>query len=528
MEPDSPSDLPSPERADTSSQVQGNEVAPATDDDASPEFQVVPEDFLVPGDIVASRYRVIRSLGSGGFAQVYLASHTEIDSMRVAIKVLHPHRTTPEALDRFRNEAKLLAMLQNRHTVRLIDFGVTETPMAYLVMEYVRGVALDALLRDRGRLAEADVARVAIGVLKSLVEAHSVGVIHRDLKPANIVLVSEPGERFVVPRVLDFGIAKVMGGGSPVEDEIQQEDGSWEPVVYCTPAYAAPELLRGRPDFATDLYALGLVLIELLEGCPPYEYPDPEPSASPHLWDEPVPLGPHVEGSELASVVRRAVAKELEDRYVAAEHMLRDVEEAYERIRKKTSSASALEVAEDTNPPVPADRRAPSQAARFVATSVVGLAGALEARAARLRDRDARRQRPTTSPALAPRPPRGAAATPPSSGADARRPDSAAELATPRDARTDAPTTSFAPASDGTHDGPPPPVRVPGLRSSRDEKSVVEVALFGQRVFSPRPTLPTVLVVIAAIALPALVAVWSAVQFLRGETQHPVVVSDEE
>lgn len=349
------------------------------------EFDVLPEDFLSTGDVVADRYKIAYPLGAGGFAQVYLATHNEVESLRVAIKVLHPSHATPETLARFRNEAQLLARLRNRHTVRLTDFGVTDENMAFLVMEYVEGTPLDRIIYAKGALGQADTARVGIGVLKSLVEAHTVGIIHRDLKPANIMLVSEMGERHPVPRVLDFGIAKVLGGGSPVEDHIVRDDGSYEPVVYCTPAYAAPELLRGRPEFPTDIYALGLVMVEMLDGTPPYDYPDDEPAASPHLWEEPVPLGRRAQKSVLAPILQKALGKELEDRYESASAMLDDLEKAYDEIRRrKTKSGKTTLDSVSKRPPPPARKPHPSRVSRFVNTAMQGVANANAIRAREL------------------------------------------------------------------------------------------------------------------------------------------------
>ncbi len=352
------------------------------------ELEPLPEDFLSSGDAIAGRYKISYPLGAGGFAQVYLATHLEVDSLRVAVKVLHPSHLTDDTLSRFRNEAKLLARLRNRHTVRLTDFGVADDNMAYLVMEYVEGTPLDRIIYAKGALGQADTARVGIGVLKSLVEAHTVGIIHRDLKPANIMLVSEMGEKHPVPRVLDFGIAKVLGGGSPVEDHIVHADGSFEPVVYCTPAYAAPELLRGRPEFPTDLYALGLVLVEMLDGTPPYEYPDEEPAASPHLWEEPVPLGRRSARSRLAPILRRALGKELSDRYASAAEMLDDLEQAYDEIRReRAADRTTLELDAQTNqaPPTPPTPH-PSRVSRFINTAMQGVANATAIREQKLSD----------------------------------------------------------------------------------------------------------------------------------------------
>lgn len=478
-------------------------------DTESPEFLVVHEDFLDEGSVVAGRYRVVHSLGAGGFAQVYLATHLEVDSLKVAVKVLHPSQATPDTLDRFRNEAKLLAMLRNRHTVKLTDFGVSDEGIAYLVMEYVQGTALDRIIAARGAMRDADVCRLGIGILKALIEAHSVGVIHRDLKPANIVLVTEPGEKYVVPRVLDFGIAKVLGGASPVEDRILNEDGSYEPVVYCTPAYAAPELLRGRPEFQTDLYALGLVMIEMLEGKTPYEYLDEDPAASPHLWPTAVPLGLRTKSSVAVHVIRRAVAKELSERYESASAMLTDLELAYESLR---TAGHDPEPTKDyftvvEKPPV----KPVSQTAMFVQTAAVGIANMTGIPAVASAKRSEPEELPEKAPTIS-----GEVWTPP-----VREPSTPKSVAPIIEAQG----KSFAPPPVMV---PPrlsktPPVAVPvaeeqgrvipAIPRQTESSRIDNVKLFGQELMSGRVTWAGVVVVLLAVLLPAVVAVWSVIRY---------------
>lgn len=306
------------------------------------------------GSVLAGRYRMERLLGSGGFAEVYLGRHKEIDSLRVAVKVLHGvHRTREVILDRFKREASVLALLRNRHTVRLVDYGCTEDGVPFLVMEYVEGASLDRVIRSNGTLRDGDAARVGIDVLKALAEAHAAGVIHRDLKPANIFLVQEPSEHHAVARVLDFGIAKVMGDPQlDLSDDVVRvlHDQTGADLVFCTPLYAAPELLRGRPDFRTDLYALGLLMAEMLDGASPYADRDCSIDVSPHLESSPVPLGPRASTSPLAPIIARAVAKDADERYQSAVEMLAELEIAYGRFRNPDFREPALHIA--TPPPV--------------------------------------------------------------------------------------------------------------------------------------------------------------------------------
>lgn len=306
------------------------------------------------GTVLAGRYRIEHLLGSGGFAEVYLGRHTEIDSLRVAVKVLHGvHRSKGIILERFKREASVLALLRNRHAVRLIDYGCTDGGLPFLVMEYVEGAPLDRVIRRHGVLRPGDAARVGIDALKALAEAHSLGVVHRDLKPANIFLVREHGEHHTVARVLDFGIAKVMGDPQlevPSEARRVSSEDTGTDLVFCTPLYAAPELLRGRPDFRTDLYSLGMVLAEMLDGQAPYATRDCAIDRSPHLEPGEVPLGRRSAEGPLGDVIRRAVAKDPEARYPSAVEMLADLEIAYGRIRTPDYREPPLEI--DTPPPV--------------------------------------------------------------------------------------------------------------------------------------------------------------------------------
>ncbi|MFT4704590.1 MAG: serine/threonine protein kinase [Bradymonadia bacterium] len=321
--------------------------------------------LLRPGSLLAGRYRIDRVLGRGGFAQVFLGRHAEIDSLQVAVKVLHAaHQDREVIVSRFRREARLLALLRNRHTVRLVDFGFTDEGVGYLVMEYVRGAALDRWLKDNGPMRPTDVARLAVGTLKALDEAHSIGVIHRDLKPANILLVNEPGEHHALARVLDFGIAKVMGVADAAGEAVGESDAiaSRGDMVFCTPLYAAPELLRGKPDFRTDIYALGLIMAELLDGHPPYSPDACALANSPHLERTPVPLGAATLESGLADVIRRACAKRLSERYASAVEMLAELEIAYERLKLPDYQEAPLRIVPSA--PVTTERPLPCGAAR--------------------------------------------------------------------------------------------------------------------------------------------------------------------
>ncbi len=206
-------------------------------------------------------YRIIREIGKGGMAVVYLAERADDQyRKRVAIKMLPPGTKKDEILRRFRNEQQVLAALDHPSIVRLLDGGSTEDGLPYLIMEYVEGVRIDEYC-DIHRLSIAERLQLFRAVCLAVQYAHETLVIHRDLKPSNILITKEG-----VVRLLDFGIAKVLNAQWSPDTTLTRTD--WRPM---TPEYASPEQLRGAVvTKATDIYSLGVLLYELLTGHRPY------------------------------------------------------------------------------------------------------------------------------------------------------------------------------------------------------------------------------------------------------------------
>ncbi len=199
-------------------------------------------------------YRVEGLLGRGGFASTYLARH-EATGQKLALKLLHPHRhDDPEFLARFRQEARLGALLVHPNLVRLVDPG-PDTGTPWLAMEYVSGVRLDQKLKAEAPLPLDQVLGIALEVGRGLAFAHAHGIVHRDLKPANVILSPEG------VKVMDFGISRIM-------------DAETLTTTYAflgTPLYAAPEAqLKTQVGPAADRYAFGIMLFEMLAGRPPF------------------------------------------------------------------------------------------------------------------------------------------------------------------------------------------------------------------------------------------------------------------
>jgi serine/threonine-protein kinase len=218
--------------------------------------------------------------------------------------------------------------------VRVLDlFEHQGTPV--LVMEYVAGETLAELLRRRGRLPVAEALDLAREIARALAAAHAQGVIHRDLKPANIKLVE--GQ----VKVLDFGLARLAAG-----DGLSASGG-----YLGTPEYSAPEQAEGRADERTDVYALGIVLYELLRGRPPFQGPTPLAVLRQHVENPVPPLPPEVP-EDAQAVVRRCLAKEPSGRY----HSAAELDEALAGLQRqvgasRSSSTSAAPATLDLGPP---------------------------------------------------------------------------------------------------------------------------------------------------------------------------------
>jgi serine/threonine-protein kinase len=258
------------------------------------------------------RYRIVRKLGSGGMADVYLAEDEEL-GRRIAIKILNDRHANDESfVERFRREAKNAAGLSHPNIVAIYDRGEAEGTY-YIAMEYLDGRSLKELVVARGPLPISDAIDATRQVLAALRFAHRKGVVHRDIKPHNVM--ADADGRL---KVTDFGIARA--GVSQMT-----EAGS----IIGTAQYLSPEQARGAPvDQRSDLYSVGIVLYEMLTGTTPFSGETPVEIAMKHLSDPPRP--PSLErpdiSPDLDMVVLRALAKSPEDRFQTAEEMDAELE----------------------------------------------------------------------------------------------------------------------------------------------------------------------------------------------------------
>lgn len=221
-----------------------------------------PVDDLL-GKRVANRFLIRRVLGRGGFGAVYEATHETLGGRR-AVKVLRTDLSNnPEALDRFKREAEVLYRLQAPQLVKVDDFGCLADGRPFMVMEHASGERLDLLIEKAGQLPVIRCIRIAREVMLALAEAHDHGILHRDLKTENIIVQAEPtfGERV---KVLDLGISYIVG----TTDRLTRDTRT-----VGTPEYMAPEQWRGADDIdgRADLFALGVLMYEMLTGQVPFE-----------------------------------------------------------------------------------------------------------------------------------------------------------------------------------------------------------------------------------------------------------------
>jgi serine/threonine protein kinase/beta-lactam-binding protein with PASTA domain len=281
------------------------------------------------------RYRILRKLGSGGMANVYLAEDEEL-GRRVAVKILNDRYANDDLfIERFRREAKSAAGLSHPNIVSIYDRGEAEGTY-YIAMEVIEGRSLKELIMTRGALPIGTAIAYAKQLLDALRFAHRHGIIHRDIKPHNVLVSADQHAKANEPRlkVTDFGIAR--HGPSQMT-----EAGS----IMGTAQYLSPEQARGAPvTAASDLYSAGVVLYEMLTGKVPFTGDSAIEIAMKHVNDLPSPpsaLRPEIP-TELDQIVLRALAKDPEERYQSAEEFIEDLErvEAGLPISRATSTAA--------------------------------------------------------------------------------------------------------------------------------------------------------------------------------------------
>jgi serine/threonine protein kinase/CheY-like chemotaxis protein len=271
-----------------------------------------------PGAVLADKYLIEDKLGTGSFGTVYRGKHLSLQQP-VAIKVLQTSMApASEALARFRREGISACRVRHPNAVSVLDFGITSTGVAYLIMELLEGHSLAEELKEKGTLTPIRCAQILEPICEVLSEVHAQGMVHRDIKPANIFI--HHGHAGEIVKVLDFGIAKLVG------DVTQEEHLTVEGSILGTPTYMAPERFSNQPyDGRADVYSLGVLLYRMLGGRTPFHSKDLMVVAMQHLREAPRPLrqlNPMVT-PELEAVVLHAMAKSMHDRPSATELAVR-------------------------------------------------------------------------------------------------------------------------------------------------------------------------------------------------------------
>ena len=265
------------------------------------------------GKIFAGRYRIIKQIGRGGMADVYLAKDLILDGEEVAVKVLRTnYQTDPIAVARFQREARAMADLDHPHIVRITDIG-EEDGQQYLAMEYVAGLDLKRYIKEHYPLSNEEAVRIMGQILLAMRLAHAKGIVHRDLKPQNILLTPDG-----TAKVTDFGIAVAFA-----ETSLTQTNSMLGSVHYLS-----PEQVRGsKATIQSDIYAMGIIFFEMLTGHIPYDGDSAVTIALQH-FQKPLPSviaeNPSVPQS-LENVVIKATAKKLTDRYQTVSEMYVDL-----------------------------------------------------------------------------------------------------------------------------------------------------------------------------------------------------------
>ena len=266
-----------------------------------------------PQQVYNDRYEPERLIARGGMAEVWLARDALLDRL-VALKVLFPELSTdPNFVERFRREAQAAANLSHPNIVSVYDWGEADGTY-FIVMEYVEGRPLSAVVREDGVMTPDRAAAIAADVASALGFAHRNGVIHRDVKPGNVLITTDDQVK-----VTDFGIARAAN----TEDHLTQTG-----AVMGTATYFSPEQAQGLPvDQRSDVYALGVVLYEMVTGRPPFVADGPVAVAYKHVHEDPVPPGSVIADlpAPFEAIVLQALAKDLNHRYATAEELRADL-----------------------------------------------------------------------------------------------------------------------------------------------------------------------------------------------------------
>ena len=282
-------------------------AAPAEDPNESP---------YGPGAIIGDKYRLSRVIGRGGMGAVWIAQNTALE-VDVAIKLMRRDRATPEAAARFSTEARAAAKLGHPSIVRVFDFGETARGDPFIVMELLRGESFGALLGRKKKLATTVAVQTLLPVAHALAAAHAKGIVHRDLKPDNILLAKDESNNVVTPKVVDFGIAKLMSADVDRHFTIAGE-------ILGSPDYMSPEQARGEDDIdhRTDIWTFSVLLYEAVCGKRPFDGSNYNALLAAIIASRPAPITElGVPDPGLWTILEKGLAKERDARWQSVREM---------------------------------------------------------------------------------------------------------------------------------------------------------------------------------------------------------------
>jgi serine/threonine protein kinase len=287
--------------------------------------------------LIASRYELGEELGRGGSSIVY-AAYDQVLARQVAIKLLRTGRLSDKAILRFQQEARFIAKLNHKSIVRLLDFGLSDDAIPFMVLELVNGLSIAQCLNDRFMLNPSELLTLLIDATDALAHAHKVGVIHRDIKPANILVVNEGSNSSA--KIIDFSVSKLM---TSIQELPRLTTTNH---VVGSPCYMSPEQVRNAElDATSDIYSLGCVIYEMICGKPPFQADTAVEIFVKHTLITPTSIKQDVADyglpESIHELIMRCLEKKSEDRYQSMEELKSALENALSELNR--SSQSALE-----------------------------------------------------------------------------------------------------------------------------------------------------------------------------------------
>ncbi len=277
------------------------------------------------GTLLLERYRIISRIGAGGMGVVYLAEHITIRK-RCAIKVLSDeYANKPDIVDRFLQEARAASMIAHENVVEITDYGQTPSGSVFFVMEMLQGEDLAGTIEREGSLPWERVQPIILQICRALREAHAVGIIHRDMKPENCFRVERSGTKDFI-KVLDFGIAKVTS------EEGEGKGLTKTGMIFGTPEYMSPEQAQGmRVDHRADIYAVGVIMYELLTGRVPFSADTFMGVLTKHMFEvPPAPSAVAPKGVKISrpveALILKALQKDREHRFGSMDELIAAIE----------------------------------------------------------------------------------------------------------------------------------------------------------------------------------------------------------